>query len=174
VIRGTVSIERIETRPAQRADVDAMALAHIDSIRSIAAGFYPPEVVDDWQEPVTGELYLRAMDGGEVFFIATGVVDGQGLILGFSSDYRLEGSRHGMSVYVRGVAARKGIGSTLFSLAESHAREAGATSIDIDASLAGLDFYRAMGFVETGRGDIRLTTGKLIACVFMRKDLVQA
>jgi putative acetyltransferase len=171
---GIASIERIETRRAQPADVDAIALAHIDSIRSIGARFYPPGVVDDWQEGVSGGLYLKAMEGGEVFFVATGVVDGQELVLGFSSDYCLEGSRHGTSVYVRGLAARKGIGSRLFSLAESHAREAGATSIHIDASLAGLEFYRARGFVETGRGDIRLTTGKLIACVFMRKDLVPA
>jgi ribosomal protein S18 acetylase RimI-like enzyme len=75
---------------------------------------------------------------------------------------------------VRGLAARQGIGSTLLALAEAHARAAGATSLCIDASLAGLEFYRAHGFVEKGRGDIRLTTGKLIACVFMRKDLVQA
>lgn len=168
------SIDRVETRRAQPADVDAIALAHLDSIRSIGPRFYPPSVVDDWQEGVTGALYLKAMDGGEVFFIATGEIDGQELVLGFASDYRLEGSRHGTSVYVRGLAARHGIGSMLLALAESHAREAGATSIHIDASLAGLEFYRANGFAETGRGEIRLTTGTLIACVFMRKDLVQA
>ena len=170
---GAASIDRVETRRAEPADADAIALAHLDSIRTIGPLFYPPSVVDDWQEPVTGDLYVKAMEGGEVFFIATAVVDGQVLVLGFSSDYRLEGATHGTSVYVRGVAARKGIGSRLLALAESHAREAGATSIHIDASLAGLEFYRASGFVETGRGDVRLTTGKLIACVFMRKDLVR-
>jgi GNAT superfamily N-acetyltransferase len=172
-VTAAASIDRVETRRAQPADVDAIALAHLDSIRSIGPRFYPPSVVDDWQEGVSGALYLKAMEGGEVFFIATGEIDGQELVLGFASDYRLEGSRHGTSVYVRGLAARQGIGAMLLALAESHAREAGATSIHIDASLAGLEFYRANGFAETGRGEICLTTGKLIACVFMRKDLVQ-
>jgi ribosomal protein S18 acetylase RimI-like enzyme len=168
------SIDRVETRRAQPADADAIALAHLDSIRSIGARFYPPGIVDDWQEGITAALYINAMEGGEVFFIATGVVDGQELVLGFSSDYPLDGARHGTSVYVRGAAARQGIGSKLLLLAESHAREAGAASIHIDASLAGLPFYRAHGFVETGRRDVRLATGKLIACVCMRKDLIQA
>jgi GNAT superfamily N-acetyltransferase len=172
-VEGAV-IARIETRRALTTDVDAIALAHRDSIQTIGSAYYPANVVDDWEEGISGSLYLRAMEGGEVFFIATGEIGGQELVLGFASDYRLEGSTHGTSVYVRGIAARQRIGSSLLALAEAHARAAGATSICIDASLAGLEFYRANGFVEKGRGDIRLSTGKQIACVFMRKDLVQA
>jgi len=159
------------TRRATESDADAIAEAHRDSIRSIGPWFYPPDVVDDWQDGLTGDVYLNAMDSGEVFFLATGTVDGENVVLGFSSDYRIEGATHGMSVYVRGVAARRGIGSQLFALAEAHAVEHGATSIEIAASLAGLEFYRAQGFVETGRGETRLMSGGSIACVFMRKQL---
>ena len=160
-----------ETRRADASDVEAIALAHRDSIRSIGPAFYPPNVVDDWEEGLTGDVYFEAMKGGEVFFIATGSVDGTAVVLGFASDYRIEGSKHGTSVYVRGVAARRGIGSALLRLAEAHAVARGATSIQVEASLAGVDFYRCNGFVEVGRGETHLMSGRPIACVFMRKDL---
>jgi len=161
-----------ETRQARPSDVEDIALAHRDSIQSIGAAFYPPEVVDAWQEGVVGELYLEAMAGGEVFFIATGRVEGASIVLGFASDYPIEGSRHGTSVYVRGSAARRGIGSALVRLAEAHAIAAGATRIEIEASLAGVGFYTANGFTEIGRGVTHLRSGYAIDCIFMRKDLV--
>lgn len=169
---GTIS--QLETRQAQPADADDIALAHRDSIRSIGPAFYPPHVVDDWEEGLRGEVYLEAMARGEVFFIATGMIDGKPLVLGFASDYRIRGATHGTSVYVRGIAARHGIGSALLALAEAHAAAHGAASIEIEASLAGAEFYRANGFTEVGRGETRLMSGRPIACVFMRKHLAAA
>lgn len=37
-----------------------------------------------------------------------------------------------------------------------------------------MEFYSANGFVEVGRGETRLMSGRPIACVFMRKTLVDA
>lgn len=159
--------EIIEFREAGRADVDAMVEAHRDSIQSLGASFYSPEAVAAWQEGIRGQLYLEAMDRDEVFFIATRSND----VLGFASDYPIDGDKHGASAYMRGSAARHGIGSTLLCLAEARARLRGARSVEIEASLAGVDFYRRHGFVEIGRGDSLLTTGEAIACVFMLKDL---
>jgi GNAT superfamily N-acetyltransferase len=168
----TPVISDLDIRLARSSDVDQIALAHGDSIRSIGSRFYPRDVVDAWQEGLTRRLYLDAMKRGEVFFIATGTVEGTPLVLGFASDYQIEGSRHGASVYVRGIAARRGIGSALFRAAEAHAVARGASSIEIEASLAGEEFYRLHGFVEIGRGETRLTSGHPIACIFMRKDLI--
>jgi GNAT superfamily N-acetyltransferase len=167
-----MKIAELETRRADRSDADNIALAHRDSIRSIGPAFYPPNVVEDWGEGLSADLYLKAMDAGEVFFIATGTVDGERLVLSFASDYLIDGVKHGTSAYVRGTAARCGIGSQLLGLAETHAVANGATEIHVEASLAGVEFYRANGFVETGRGETRLTSGRPIACVFMRKSLV--
>jgi putative acetyltransferase len=161
----------IQTRRAEASDVDGIAAAHRDSIRSIGPRCYPPAVVDDWEEGITGELYLAAMRRGEVFFIAAGHIDDRALVLGFASDYPIEGTRYGTSVYVRGAAVRRGIGSRLLALAEADAVSRGATSLHIEASLAGVDFYKANGFVEVGRGDTHLGSGRPIACVFMWKDL---
>lgn len=158
-----------ETRRATPADADEIAIAHRDSIASIGPKFYPPNVVEDWAEGLCAEVYVNAMARGETFFIATGEVDRRPAVLGFASTYRLEGSRFGASVYVRGRVARRGIGSALFRLAEACAAGQGATSVSVEASLAGVEFYRANGFVEVGRGETRLMSGRPIACVYMRK-----
>jgi len=159
-----------EIRCAGLADVQEIAAAHLDSIRSIGALYYPAEVVSDWGARVNGDLYVEAMARGEVFFIAIGERGGQPEVLGLSS-YRIDEAQHRVAVYVRGEAARRGVGSALFRSAEAAAIAAGATSIHIDASLAAVEFYKANGFEEVGRGKHRLWSGRSMACVFMRKKL---
>jgi putative acetyltransferase len=159
-----------DVRPAGLADVHEIAAAHLDSIRSIGPLYYPAQVVNDWGARVTGDLYVNAMAGGEIFFIAIGELGGQSEVLGFSS-HRIDENEHGVAVYVRGQAARFGIGSALLRSAEASAVGAGATSIHIDASLAAVEFYKANGFEEVGRGEHRLWSGREMACVFMRKNL---
>ncbi len=161
-----------ETRRAHPSDASDIAAAHLDSIRSLGAGFYAPQVVDDWAEGLTADLYIKAMDDGEIFFIAVATGDAK-TVLGFASDYARQGSQHGMSVYVRGIAARRGIGSALFMLAEAEAVSKGATSIHVEASLAGVEFYKANGFVEIARGETHLKSGRPIECVFMEKTLAR-
>ena len=157
-----------QTRRAGRLDAPAMANAHLDSIRTLGPAFYSSEVVETWASAVSPDMYVRAMDGGEVFFVATGEVAGQPAVLGFSS-HRIDDTQDGVSVYVRGAAARRGIGTALLRLAESDAAAHGASSIQIQASLAGVAFYRSNGFEEIGRGEAELTTGRTMPCVFMRK-----
>lgn len=165
-----VQTSRFEIRRAGLADVDEIAAAHLDSIRSIGALYYPAEIVIDWGARVKGDLYANAMASGEVFFIALGERGGAREVLGFSS-HRIDADEHRTAVYVTGKAARVGVGSALFRAAEAAAAAAGATSIRVDASLAAVDFYRANGFEEVGQGAHRLSSGRSMACVIMRKDL---
>jgi len=162
----------VETRRAHPADAEAIARAHLDSIRSIGTAFYPPDVVEAWGAGLTPDLYVKAMQGGEAFFIATGHIDDQPAVLGFST-HRVDDAQDGTSVYVRGEAARRGIGTVLLRLAEEHALAHGATKIDIQASLAGVEFYRANGFEELDRGEALLMSGRSMPCVFMRKFLTR-
>ena len=159
-----------ETRPARLEDAAAIGEAHLDSIRSIGPAYYPPAVVAEWGSGLTPDIYMKAMEGGEVFFVATCVIDGKDTVSGFST-HRVDDEQDGVSVYVRGDATRTGIGTRLLRLAEEHALENGAASIQIQASLAGVDFYRVNGFVEIGRGDAILMSGRSLACVFMQKVL---
>jgi hypothetical protein len=59
----------------------------------------------------------------------------------------------------------------LFRAVEAAALAAGATSSHIDASLAAVEFYKANGFEEVGRGEHRLSSGGSMPFVFMRKRL---
>ena len=126
-----------------------------------------------WQAGVAGELYLDAMERGEVFFIATGRVDGKPMVLGFSSDYSIEGSTHGTSVYVRGIRP-DGASVRLCFVRLSRMRLRTAQLIRIEASLAGAPFYEVNGYLEVGRGEVRLLSGYPIQCVFMQKSLTPA
>jgi GNAT superfamily N-acetyltransferase len=161
-----------ETRRGTEADAHGIAAAHVDSIRTLGPAFYPTAVVEAWAEGLTSEVYVNAMRAGEVFFVATGQVDGTSVVLGFST-HRVDDDQDGTSVYVRGAVARQGIGSALLRLAENHARSHGAKSIQIQASLAGVEFYQANGFEPLGRGEAVLMTGQSMPCEFMRKVLTE-
>jgi GNAT superfamily N-acetyltransferase len=161
---------RFETRRATEADAPAIASAHADSIRSLGPVFYPSDIVEAWSEGLTADVYVSAMRAGEVFFIAEGPLAGAWVVLGFAT-HRVDDDQDGASVYVRGAAARQGIGRALLHLALEHARAHGAKSIQIQASLAGVEFYRANGFETLGRGEAVLMTGRSMACEFMRRVL---
>ena len=163
-------IEVTETRQAHPADAEAILAAHLDSIQSIGRSFYSAHIVDAWKAGLTRDVYVNAMKAGEVFFVAIGPINGQAAVLGFAT-HRVDDAQDGASVYVRGIAARCCIGTRVFRLAEEHARARGATSISIQASLAGVPFYLANGFEEVGRGEALLMTGRSMPCVFMRKLL---
>ena len=165
------SIPDVDLRRATTKDVDAMAEAHRESISELGPRHYAVAIVQEWAEVVRPELYLQAMDRGEVFFVATGTVDGRSVVLGFSSDYVIERGRHGTSAYVRPVAARRGIGSRLLALAEAFGRARGASSVEIESSLGAVEFYERHGFVEVGRGAVALPSGFRMPCVFMTKEL---
>jgi putative acetyltransferase len=165
-----MSIADVATRRAHPEDAEAIAAAHLDSIHSLGPRFYTPDIVAAWAYGLTPEVYVKAMEGGEAFFIATGQIDDRPAVLGFAT-HRVDDTQDGASVYVRGEAARQGIGSTLLRLAEEHARAKGAKSIQIQASLAGVAFYKANGFEEIGRGEAELMSGRSMPCVFMRKVL---
>jgi GNAT superfamily N-acetyltransferase len=160
----------IRTRRANADDAEAIAAAHLDSIHSIGPAYYPPEIIEAWGSGITPEMYVQAMGEGEAFFIATGQLEGEPVVLGFAT-HRADDAQDGASVYVRGVAARQGLGTALFQLAEGHARAHGASTIHIQASLAGVEFYKANGFQEIGRGHAQLLSGQSMPCVFMRKLL---
>lgn len=168
-----MTLPGVTLRRATEEDAAAIALAHIDSIHTLGPHFYPADVIEAWAEGLTPDLYARAMQGGEAFFIATGYVDGERVVLGFAT-HRVDDEQDGASVYVRGRAVRQGIGTALIQLVEAHARAHGAISIQIQASLGGVEFYKANGFEELGHSEAVLTSGRSMSCVLMRKRLTPA
>src|SRR4051812_19234567 len=111
-----------QLRRAAPTDAERIAAAHVDSIQSIGPGFYPSFVVVEWSAGIRPQMYVDAMTRGETFFIAVDAhgphatatfPDHQTRVLGFSSQHGQAG-HHRTAVYVRGSAARRGVGSALF------------------------------------------------------------
>jgi putative acetyltransferase len=155
-------------RRASQADAEQIGEAHVDSIRSLGAQAYRPDVVAVWGAPKDIERYRRSMESAEVFFVAVTPGPAGERVLGFSS-YRMEEGKHRTAIYVRGEAARMGIGSALFRAAEAIALEHGAGEIHVDSSLGAVPFYKSLGFEELGAGQHRMSSGLLMDCVSMRK-----
>src|SRR5262249_47732322 len=129
----------LHVREAGTADAPKIAEAHVDSIRTLGILHYDEDVVEAWS--AGGNLqesrYIRAMERGEVFFIA---LDPAGHVLGFSTHDPTIRGQHRTAVYVRGSAARQGVGTALFRTAEAHALAAGAREIRVDAALSAVEF----------------------------------
>jgi putative acetyltransferase len=157
-------------RSATEADADAIAEAHVDSIRTLGPAAYASEVVDVWGAARSGERYVRSMHQGETFFVAVPSSE-DGNVLGFSS-HRIENGQHRAVIYVRAAAARQGIGSRLLRCSLDTAKLLGASEVRVDASLIAVPFYLRNGFVELGTGSHRLKNGPEMACVYMKKSLV--
>jgi putative acetyltransferase len=158
-----------KVRRANADDVDLIAAVHVESIVTLGASAYSEEIVREWGAPRTGDRYRAAIDGGARFFVAVGAASEQGIV-GFSS-YRFERGQHRTVVYVAGRAARQGVGSALLRAAEEEALANGADDVHLDASLGAVEFYRANGFEELGRGEHTLRSGMTMPCVFMKKSL---
>jgi putative acetyltransferase len=154
-------------RHATFEDCDAIAEAHMDSIRTLGPQKYSPAIVASWATPRNGARYRAAMEGGEIFFIA---LDAEKTVLGFSS-YRFENDKHRVAIYIRGRAARMGVGTALIKRAEEAAQNAGAKEIHVNSSLVAVPFYASQGFEVLSEGKHNLRSGLPMACVFMKKTL---
>jgi GNAT superfamily N-acetyltransferase len=112
-------------------------------------------------------LKEQLTDGGRVLELEPRAIE---RVLGFSS-YQVQDGKHRTAIYVRGEAARRGVGSALFDAADAEAERHGASEIHVDASLGAVGFYKAKGFEEIACGKHRLRSGALMDCVFMKKVL---
>ena len=65
--------------------------------------------------------------------------------------------------------ARRGIGSLILEACENAAREAGFTRLEMGATLSGVAFYRAKGYVEIEDQSVPLSNGEFLPIVRMGK-----
>lgn len=159
----------LSIRPARLADALAIAHVHHGAVHGLAAAHYPPELLEQWARPVerarAERMFSEAAAEGAVQLVA----ELEGAIVGFANVVPAAGEI--AACYVAPAAARRGVGSRLLAEMEAIARRAGGTHLALRASLNATDFYRAHGYIETGRGEHRLAGGAPMAAVFMRKTL---
>ena len=68
--------------------------------------------------------------------------------------------------------ARKGIARAILNQCEAEARAEGFHALELMATLPGIEFYKSVGFKETGNFDLDLTDRVKLELVPMRKELV--
>jgi GNAT superfamily N-acetyltransferase len=72
--------------------------------------------------------------------------------------------------FVHPAWARRGIGGMILEACETAARAAGFRRLEMGATLTGIPFYRAKGYVELGSADVALGDGLTLPIVRMGKD----
>ena len=68
--------------------------------------------------------------------------------------------------------ARKGIARAILNECEKEARAEGFRALELMATLPGIEFYKSVGFKETGNFDLELTERVKLELVPMRKELL--
>lgn len=158
----------VAIRPMRDEDVRAFVEVLNASIRGLAAHHYPPEVIEDWAPILvddTAVRRVRANSDGEIRFIAE--LDGQAVGIGALIPER----NQLRACYVVPGAARRGVGTALVRAIEQEAQARGVCELELEASLNGEPFYARLGYESLGRDERELRTGRLMACVKMRKLL---
>jgi putative acetyltransferase len=159
----------VQIRPAVEADGAAMAQVHYSAVHVSAAGSYLPEVLDIWSPAASearNEAFRNAMRGGrELFLVAEDASD----VIGFGSI--VPDSNELRSVYVNAGAGRRGVGSAILRALEFLAASRGCPELQFAASLNAESFYARNGYIAGARGAHRLSGGREMACVTMRKTL---
>jgi GNAT superfamily N-acetyltransferase len=75
--------------------------------------------------------------------------------------------------FVRPTHARRGLASLMLERCESEARAAGFRRAELGATLSGVPFYAARGYVETGRTEVDLSSAETLAVVRMERKLAE-
>lgn len=159
-------------RPATVEDVEKIIDAHLSSIRELGPGKYSADVVEGWAYPREKQGLRDKILSGKHFMSVAVSESQEQYILGFSNYTYDEASQtHRVGLYVRGTAARRGIGAALFRAAEQYARQFGAKEIHSASSLVAHVFYKKMGYFDVDEAEHVFKNGAAIQIVNMKKVL---
>lgn len=147
-------------RLARSSDLAAIATVHAASVRTLCAGHYPPQTIDQWLAPSPG-LYVRMLRSSTVY-----VAERTGEVVAFAA-VRLA-TREVRAMYVSPGATGGGLGQRLMLRLERVARAVGIGELHLAATLNAVGFYERLGW----RCDARKASPRApLRCVAMRKRL---
>jgi putative acetyltransferase len=158
---------RIVVRPMRPDEGHTFLDVQSRSVRGLASGVYPPEVIAAWAQPPTTENLRRFAENvdEEIRLIAEvdGVPVGLGALVLRNSELR--------ACYVVPEAARKGVGTAIVNEMERIARANNIACLELYASVNAESFYATFGYGVITRGEHVLRSGERMAAVKMRKIL---
>ena len=158
------------------------------SVRGLQADDYSPAQLEGALTSVYGVdsqliadgTYLVAEDlsGGEPTIVACGGWSKRKTLYGGDQyaareDSLLDPSRDAAKIrafFVHPHYARRGIGSLILEACETAAIAAGFTRLEMGATLSGVAFYKAKGYVEVEKQAVPLSNGETLPIVKMKKE----
>ncbi|HEV2224715.1 MAG TPA: GNAT family N-acetyltransferase [Candidatus Acidoferrales bacterium] len=180
---------KIQIRHAVPADIPVLRELIDASVRGLQAQDYTPAQIELALQTVYGVDSQLIVDG--TYFVAAiksskknrSVIAGCG---GWSKRKTLYGGDHWTgrqdtllepardaakirAFFIHPAWARRGIGSMILEACESAAKSAGFTSFEMGATLTGVPFYRAKGYVELERLEVPLSNGVSLPIVRMSR-----
>lgn len=150
-------------RKATLADAPIAFAIRREAILAQCAGHYAEQDLAIWTSGEMSESFaLRVADAFHVAEI-DGRVVGTGMIDLASGKID--------AIFVRPDWMGHGVGRALMNYLERLARDAGLTSIHLDATLNAAPFYRRLGFAGEATSTYRSSLGVTLACIPMTKPL---
>lgn len=173
----------IAVRTAQPADRERLVTLQNRSLRILGGRFYSPAEIESFIRHVgTMDAYLLT-DG--TYFVAE--IDGVMAGCGGWTLRRPGYARHDLaaadtqpvratvrSVFVDPLLARLGVGRSIMGPVEAAILAAGHDSAMLAATLSGISFYRALGYLPRSRSVFTLPDGERFGCLAMEKRLRRA
>ncbi len=179
----------IHVRKAAHADIPRMREVIEASVRGLQARDYSPSQIDGALKSVYGVDSQLIADG--TYFVAEAVFEGEPLLVGCGGwskrktlyggdqyagrqdsllDPRSDAAKI-RAFFVHPDWARKGIGSLILEACETAAIAAGFTRLEMGATLSGVAFYRANGYIETENQSVPLSNGETLPIIRMTKSM---
>jgi GNAT superfamily N-acetyltransferase len=181
-------------RQAVAADVPRLREVIDASVRGLQAQDYSPSQIDSALQSVYGVdsqliadgtyLLAEVVDSGAAKpeIVACGGWSKRKTLYGGDQcaqreDSLLDPARDAAKIrafFVHPDWARRGIATGILEACEKAAREAGFTRLEMGATLSGVAFYRAQGYVAMENLEVRLSNGETLPIVRMAKDCKEA
>jgi GNAT superfamily N-acetyltransferase len=161
-------------RKARPGDEDGIHQAHMRSIREICIKDHGEAEVLGWGNRPLEDRWIRQIAEETVWVIEyKHIIHGVGYIRIFVSDSEPQAHLH--ALYITPEVLGRGLGKQLAKLMIQAARDAGAQSISLDSSLTAHNFYRQLGFEDSGPIQTRMINGSSVRSypmhMHMKKDV---
>jgi GNAT superfamily N-acetyltransferase len=185
-----VTTPNIQIRKATRTDVPRLREVIEASVRGLQAEYYSPAQVEGALQSVYGvdsrlladETYLAAEvsdSRGNAKIVACGGWSKRKTLYGGDQyggreDSLLDPAHDAAKIrafFVHPKWARRGIGSLILEACERAAVDAGFTRLEMGATLSGVAFYEAKGYVQIEKQAVPLGNGEALPIVRMAKRL---
>ena len=189
LVLSSLTMMTLVVRKAIADDIPRLREVIESSVRGLQAGDYSPAQIEGALKSVYGVDSQLIADG--TYLVAEEVSEAGPMIVGCGGwskrktlfggdqfagreDSLLDPSRDAAKIrafFVHPNWTRRGIGGMILHACEDAARAAGFAQLEMGATLSGVAFYRAKGYVEVENQVVPLGNGEALPIVKMAKEL---